>query len=142
MQDADASLKQNTKTPGRVNIRATSHNMDTHYRSQTQNWDTIMALSTAIGSALDEHNWAHLLALVEQRDALVTEFFEQQVVPQLQDCVRRDVEKLKAQHALLQTQIGRQQQHSQAKQKQLEEVRQSLLDDATGLKSSAQHDAH
>ncbi|MFT4822073.1 MAG: hypothetical protein ACI9PN_002946 [Candidatus Azotimanducaceae bacterium] len=99
----------------------------TNDQTQLESWRTVMALSAEMNLQVELQNWTQLLELADQRDAMVAEFLAQSIPNAMYTRVMMDIEKLKQQHTLINSELARQQQHSQEKQRQLRQVREALV---------------
>jgi hypothetical protein len=96
-------------------------------QAQRDSWQEIMALSTEISALVESHSWTLLMDLADQRDVKVTAFLAQSIPGAMHTQVMLDIDQLKQQHALISSELARQQQHAQEKQHQLRHVRDKLV---------------
>ena len=95
-------------------------------------WQEIMALSTEISALVESHSWTLLMDLADQRDVKVTAFLAQSIPSAMYTQVMLDIDELTQQHALISSELARQQQHAQQKLCVLRDVRHELVNAKTG----------
>lgn len=101
-------------------------------QAQRDSWQEIMALSTEISALVESHSWTLLMDLADQRDVKVTAFLAQSIPSAMYTQVMLDIDELTQQHALISSELARQQQHAQQKLCQLRDVRHELVNAKTG----------
>jgi hypothetical protein len=101
-------------------------------QAQRDSWQEIMALSTQISTLVESHSWTLLIDLADQRDVKVAAFLAQSIPGAMYTQVMLDIDQLKQQHALISSELARQQQHAQAKQRQLGQVKDELVNAKAG----------
>jgi hypothetical protein len=96
-------------------------------QTKLESWRAVMALSAEMNLQVELQNWTQLLELADQRDEMVAEFLAQSFPYAMYTRVMMDIEKLKQQHTIINRELARQQQHSQEKQRQLNQVREAIV---------------
>ena len=109
-------------------------------QAQRDSWQSIMALSDEISSLVELHDWSQLMALAEHRDVQVAAFLAQTIPNAMYTQVMLDIDALQQQHALISSELARQQQHAEEKERQLRHVREALVNSKTAVASSAQRE--
>jgi hypothetical protein len=95
-------------------------------RAQRDSWQAIMDLSVEISTLVEQHDWTRLIDLAEQRDLRVAAFLAQSIPVAMYTQVMLDIDQLKQQHTLISSELARQQQHTEEKERQLRRVRAEL----------------
>jgi hypothetical protein len=106
-------------------------------QAQRDSWQSIMALSDEISSLVELHDWSQLMALAEHRDVQVAAFLAQTIPIAMYTQVMLDIDALQQQHALISSELARQQQHAEEKERQLRHVREALVNSKTAVASRA-----
>jgi hypothetical protein len=100
-------------------------------------WQSIMALSAEISALVELHDWTQLMALAEHRDLQVAAFLAQTIPNAMYTQVMLDIDSLQQQHALISSELARQQQHTLERERQLRHVREELVNSKAAVESSA-----